>query len=76
MITGLIVRMQRSSANIFIRKAFFAAFCRRMLHIISREENARACALGKRLRFLCFNSAFALVLCRTRNLAPWPAKAE
>ncbi len=46
-----------------------------MFHI-DREEHARASSPEGRPHFLHFKSAFALVLCRTRNLAPWPAKAE
>ncbi len=67
-ITGLIVTMQSSTENIFIRKAFFAAFCRRMLHIIGREKNARASLRETRPHSPHFKSTFALVLCRTGNL--------
>ena len=66
-ITGLIVKMRSRGKNIFILNTFFAAFGRRMFHII-REENSRASARKTRPRLLLFKSAFALVLCRTRNL--------
>ncbi len=75
-ITALIVKMRSWGENIFILKTFFVAFCRRMLHIICTEENARVSSRETRPHFLLFMSAFALVLCRTRNLAPWPAEAE
>jgi hypothetical protein len=75
-ITALIVKMRSWCENILILKTFFVAFCRRMLHIICREENARVFSRETRLHFLLFMSAFTLVLCRTRNLAPWPAEAE